>query len=102
MVKEIDLTGEWIGHYPGHFDEVIRITRAGDLLEAVKCTGDDHIPAGAMTWRANVRTGQGEGQVAEQEFRNAQFVPGRLTILTANRIVFTWSNYGEVEYRRDD
>lgn len=102
MADALDLSGEWIGHYPGHFDEVIRITQDGDQAVAVKITGDDHVPAGAITWRANVQTGNGEGQVAEKEFRNPRFIPGTLTVLTAERIRFQWDKSGSVEYRRDD
>ena len=97
-----DLSGEWIGHYPGHFDEVIRIMQERDHALAVKLTGDEYVPAGNVTWWANVQTGVGEGQVAEQEYRNPRFVPGKLTIVTQERIVFVWDNLGEVEYRRDD
>src|SRR5215216_5235551 len=71
-----DLNGEWIGHYPGHFDEVIRIMHERDHVLAVKLTGDEHVPAGNVTWWANVQTGDGEGQIAEQEYRNPRFVPG--------------------------
>jgi hypothetical protein len=102
MAAEFDLSGEWIGHYTGHYDEVIRITQQGEALEAVKITGDDYVPAGSVTWRANLRTGRGEGQIAEKEFRNARFVPGTLTIVSPERIVFTWDNLGTVEYRKDD
>jgi hypothetical protein len=102
MKQVIDLSGEWIGSYTGHYDEVVKITQTGEWAEAVKVTGDDHVPAGAVTWRANVRTREGEGQVAEQEFRNPQFVPGRLTILGPDRIIFHWNKCGEVEYRRDE
>ena len=49
----INLADEWIGHYAGHFDEVIRITQNGDQLEAIKVTGDDFVPAGAVTWNAS-------------------------------------------------
>jgi len=97
-----DLSGEWIGHYPGHFDEVIRIMQQRDHALAVKLTGDEFVPAGNVTWWANLQTGDGEGQVAEQEYRNPRFVAGKLTIVSADRIVFRWSNLGEVEYRRDD
>ena len=44
----------------------------------------------------------GEGQVAEQEYRNPRFIPGKLTIVNEERIVFRWDSLGEVEYRRDD
>lgn len=98
----INLNGEWIGLYPGHFDEVIRITQMGDLVEAVKVTGDDYVPAGAVTWRADLATCRGEGQIAEQGFANPRFVPGKLSVLTPERILFVWENCGEVEYRKDD
>ncbi|MCI0745549.1 MAG: Cyclin D1-binding domain-containing protein [Verrucomicrobia subdivision 3 bacterium] len=97
-----DLNGEWIGHYPGHFDEVIRIMQENDHVLAVKLTGDEHVPAGNVTWWADLRTGEGEGQIADWEYRNPRFVPGSLTIKSEERIVFCWSNLGEVEYRRDD
>jgi hypothetical protein len=98
----VDLSGEWIGHYPGHYDEVIRIQQNGNTVEAVKITGDDYVPAGAVTWRANLRTLAGEGQIAEQEFRNPRFIPGKLKILNPERIVFHWNQCGEVEFRRDE
>lgn len=100
--RDITLAGEWIGHYPGHFDEVIRIEQDGDEVEAVKITGDEYVPAGEVTFRANLRTGLGEGQIAAQEFQNPRFVPGRLEVLNDERIVFHWENCGEVEFRRDD
>jgi hypothetical protein len=96
------LAGEWIGHYPGHFDEVVRITQRGDHLEAVKITGDEYVPAGEITWRASLSTLEGEGQIAAREFTNPRFVPGRLTIVSAERLIFRWDNCGEVEYRKDD
>jgi hypothetical protein len=98
----IDLSGEWLGYYTGHFDEVVRISQQGEIVEAVKITGDDYVPAEEVTFRANVRTGKGEGQIAEREFRNARFVPGTLRIVNRDKIVFKWEQCGEVEFRRDD
>ena len=100
--RALDLSGEWLGYYTGHFDEVVRIEQDGDYVEAVKITGDDYVPADEITWRANIRTGRGEGQIAEREFRNARFVPGRLQVISPNKLLFTWENCGEVEFRRDD
>ena len=97
-----DLAGEWIGRYPGHFDEVVAITQQGTRVQAVKITGDEHVPAGETTWRADLTTLRGEGQVAEREFHRPRFVPGRLEILSRDLIVFHWENVGSVEYRRDD
>jgi hypothetical protein len=102
VTQSMRLSGEWIGHYPGHFDEVIRIDQWDEELEAVKITGDNYVPAGAVTWRANLRTRKGEGQIAEQEFQNPRFVPGRLIIVNQDRIIFRWEKCGEVEYRRDE
>lgn len=102
VIPTIELAGEWIGHYPGHYDEVIRIWQNGDEVEAVKITGDDYVPAGEITWRANLRTMAGEGQIAAQEFQHPRFVPGRLVIVNEERIIFHWENCGAVEFRRDD
>jgi len=102
MKDRVSLNGEWIGHYPGHFDEVIRIDQRGDEVEAVKITGDDYVPAGATTWRASLQTLRGEGQIAEEEFIRPRFIPGRLIIVNQERIIFRWENCGEVEFRRDD
>jgi Cyclin D1 binding domain len=102
VVETIELAGEWIGHYPGHFDEVIRIIQQGDEVEAVKITGDDYVPAEAVTWRANLRTMKGEGQIAERDFRHPRFIPGTLVIVNPERIIFRWNHCGEVEFRRDE
>ena len=63
---------------------------------------DEYVPAEEVTFRANIRTGEGEGQIAERDFRNARFVPGKLTVLNAERFIFTWEGCGNVEFRRDD
>lgn len=102
LAEALDLSGEWLGYYTGHFDEVVRIQQTGDYVEAVKITGDEYVPADEITWRANVRSGRGEGQIAEREFRNPRFVPGHLKIESADRIIFTWEGCGEVEFRRDE
>jgi hypothetical protein len=98
----IELSGEWLGYYTGHFDEVVRIRQSGEFVEAVKVTGDEYVPADEITWRANLVSGRGEGQIAEREFRNPRFVPGRLQVVSTERIIFTWEGCGEVEFRRDD
>ena len=97
-----DLTGDWIGRYPGHFDEIVRISLRDHVLEAVKITGDEHVPAGEITWRADAKTLIGQGQVAEREFHRPRFVPGRLEVVSAELIIFHWEKVGSVEFRRDD
>jgi hypothetical protein len=99
----IDLTGDWIGYYAGHHDEVIRVTQRGNRVEAVKVTGDLHVPAGEMTFWAELtgREGKGEGQIAAADFHDPKFIPGRLRILDENHFVFEWIDLGSVEFRRD-
>lgn len=98
----LQLEGEWIGNYHGHFEEVIRIDLVAGRWIATKITGDENVPAGEVTWRADAATGKGEGQIAGEGFTQPRFVPGHLEILSPDRIVFHWKKVGRVEYRRDD
>lgn len=97
----MDFSGEWIGSYPGHHDEIIEIVASGTLLIATKVTGDDYVPAGEITWRADLATGIGEGQIAEHEFHRPRYVPGRLTIHDVDHLTFCWGDSAAVEFRRD-
>ena len=42
------------GHYPNHGEEMVRVHYAGDTLYATKVTGDEHVPAGEVTFRADL------------------------------------------------
>ncbi len=93
--------GEWIGAYLGHFEETVSIEQTGCLLIARKVTGDDYVPAGEITWRLDLHTMKGEGQIAEKEFVNPRFVPGRLEIINHGIIRFIWEGHCQVDFRRD-
>lgn len=99
----IDLNGDWICHYRGHHDEIVRIVRQGNMVEAAEGTGDPNAPTGEVTFRAEIdgMQGKSEGQIAEAEFRNPRFIPGRLRILEENHIEFEWSGLGKVEFHRN-
>ncbi len=93
---------EWRGYYKTHTEQVVRFEFIGSLLVATKVTGDSHIPGGEVTFIADTRTGRGWGQVAQPEFRNSTFVPGKLSVMSRDRIRFEWKDYGSVEFRLDD
>ncbi len=98
----MNLSGEWIGHYCGHFDQVIKVEHNGSSLRAVKVTGDDFIPAGEPTWEGDLSKKEFFGHIAEKEYRNPRRVPGRLIVHSPERITFQWMGCGEVEFRKDD
>ena len=101
-IKLEDLTGEWIGHYRGHTDQVIKFEISGTLLVATKITGDEHVEGGRVTFEADLNAnGFGRGQVAEKEFRNACWVPGRLVVIDKDHVEFTWESCGTVSFRKD-
>lgn len=95
-----DLSGVWRGYYPCCGDEEILIAQSGERAVATKTIGDKYVPAGQISWRANVETGEGEGQLAQLGYTNPYFVPGTLEVVDKNTIRFTWSTEGTVEYYR--
>jgi hypothetical protein len=81
-----DLTGSWKANYPCCGDELVSVVQTGDNAVATKTKGDVYVPAGKITWRANVRTGVGESQVAFSGYTNPKFIPATLKIIDADTV----------------
>ncbi len=81
-------TGEyWVGRYALRGKQVVEVRRDGDLIEAIKVTGDWQFGGrGAISWRGNTRTRVIEGQMRQNLFSPLRWVPGRIDKLESDRI----------------
>ena len=121
VLPQFQLEGLWVGKYGPHGYEMINVTYTGDTLVAYKVTGDQNVPKGEVTFKADLspeateKAGlepieltsdaskqwgtshlpryPGEGQVAAEGFVNNQFVDGQL-ILVGEYFSFAWVPMG--------
>jgi len=56
FLPQYQLAGLWKGNYPNHGEELIRVRYVGDTMYATKVTGDEHVPAGEITFQAELAT----------------------------------------------
>ena len=65
FLPQYQLAGLWKGNYPNHGDELVRLHYDRDQLIATKVTGDEHVPAGEVTFRADL-TDLSDGSMDEE------------------------------------
>eukprot|EP00002_Diphylleia_rotans_P009435 TRINITY_DN1966_c0_g1_i10.p1 TRINITY_DN1966_c0_g1~~TRINITY_DN1966_c0_g1_i10.p1 ORF type:complete len:149 (+),score=22.12 TRINITY_DN1966_c0_g1_i10:62-508(+) len=110
-----NLQGLWVGRYGQHGEELIRIDEIPQenrtlLYRAVKLTGDSHVPTGETSFEVTLESHREDdrlvsvfrsarGQVAEDNFRNPQWVSGTLTMIDAVTFDFTWQGVGTGRFR---
>jgi len=121
LLPQFNLEGLWVGKYGDHGYEMVNVTYVGDKLIAMKVTGDNNVPKGEITFKADLspntvgqeeltpielsdvasrQWGQkhlsrfpGKGQVAAEGFTDNQYVDGQL-ILVGEYFSFAWIPLG--------
>ncbi len=98
-----NLAGTWTGFYAcaGCGSQAIQISQSGNDIVATKITGDSYVPAGEVTWTANVATNVGEGVIADLGYSNRRLVPGTLSVIDEKTIRFTWDGFSTITFYRD-
>lgn len=122
-ITQLNMHGLWVGKYGEHGYEMINVTYSGDTLIATKITGDKNVPKGKVTFTVDLspkahESGMaalepielnpkaarqwgkkylprhlGKGQVASENFSNAQWMEGQL-ILVGRFFSFAWVPIG--------
>lgn len=102
VADRVNLSGEWVGNYGSHGDEIIRIVQDGDQVIARKVTGDVNVPAGKPTFSATIvgRVSPGKAVVADVGFVNPRMIAGRLVIHSEQSISFHYGQYGPIHFQK--
>eukprot|EP01117_Protostelium_nocturnum_P004308 TRINITY_DN1569_c8_g1_i1.p1 TRINITY_DN1569_c8_g1~~TRINITY_DN1569_c8_g1_i1.p1 ORF type:complete len:186 (-),score=51.68 TRINITY_DN1569_c8_g1_i1:32-589(-) len=89
-----NLSGIWKASYGIYGEEYVKVIQKGHSLEAVKITGDPHVPAGKNTFKVTMdryfETGKGEIHLAEANYKNPRW--GEAWLLSKGNEAFdvTW------------
>ena len=77
----------WVGRYAFRGKQVVEVRRDGDLIVAVKVTGDWQFGGkGVISWRGSLKTRKIEGQMRQNAFSPLMWVPGRIDRLDKEKI----------------
>jgi hypothetical protein len=91
-ITEMVYPGLWTVTYPGYncTQEVV-IVQDGEEIVATKVVGDEHVPAGEVTFVSALEnkgyTGKGRIVVADHEFSNPEWVPMDVTATSRDHFV---------------
>lgn len=112
MSRLVELAGYYTGLYEGHGLELIHVVDDGTEFRGFKVIGDANVPSGqdsfSVSYRLSTSPGgnvsrvieQVRGQVATRHFRNASWIPGSLTIVSADEFQIEWVGLGAISFRR--
>lgn len=97
------IEGLWVALYDNTWYELVRVQLNGDQAVATKLIGDIIVPGGQITWKANVKTGVGQVQVAHDGFIDPSWIPATLRVVSPDRLTVTLPSYNlVVSFRRVD
>jgi len=89
------IEGLWVGLYDDS-NQMVRVKLDGDQAVATKWIGGSvpysgslNVPAGSVSWEADVNTGAGQMRAAAPGNVNAHWHPGTLEITSPDRLTFT-------------
>ena len=80
------LEGEWIGDYGPNGLEQIQVTVVGNIIIAVKITGDPYVPAGNATWWGSLDTREVSWHISRTPGGELETTTGRIWTLTPDRM----------------
>jgi len=90
------IEGLWVGGYNPTGSQLVRIRLDGVNAVATKwsagsdaASGSHNVPAGQVTWKADVTTGVGLMRASGPGYVNAHWHPGKLAITNEDRLTFT-------------
>lgn len=97
--QEFQLAGLWVGTYPDNTETVVRIDYRGDILIATKVDGDGFVPAGQVTFEADLS--KLVGHETEQTMNDKLDVDGEYTQVVNLKVMAVTKDGKYAEHEAD-
>tara|TARA_B100001750_G_C15413123_1_gene548820 strand:+ start:66 stop:920 length:855 start_codon:yes stop_codon:yes gene_type:complete len=95
IIKDLNLEGRWIAAYlPISYEEIIDVSKQGNEYIVTKIRGDQYVPSGEVSMKADLNFQNCKGQGASKGFKNPYWIDCRFEVVSEDLI----AGFGEGIY----
>ena len=100
IAQDLNLEGKWIATYvPISYEEIVDVSKQGNEYIVTKVRGDQYVPSGEVSMKADLNFQNCKAQGASKGFKNPYWIDCRLEVVSEDLIAGFGDGLYVVAYR---